>query len=215
MKDGASKIYTKGGDKGKTSLIGGARVAKSELRLDCYGTVDELNCVIGMLRSEIKSEVGAATDLNQIDLELKAIQLDLFNAGSQLACEDEKIRIGLPNVTPSGISALEKSMDTYSLKLIPLKNFVLPGGSKPASMAHLARTVCRRAERLCVALSESNSQTDSGENQFSPLIVQYLNRLSDYFFVLARFLNHFSGIAEPIWEGKQSENNSLKDHKGT
>jgi len=194
--DGAAKIYTKGGDQGKTSLIGGTRVSKSHLRLDCYGTLDELNSVIGLLECEIKTDLKTETALLPSLLAILAqIQNDLFNIGSQLACEDAQLRSTLPTITAERSSALEQAMDSYSSNLKPLKNFILPGGSRAASVAHLARTICRRAERVLVLLFEQG-------NEFDPSVIQYVNRLSDYFFVLARFLNHHLGIEEPIWGRK-------------
>jgi len=131
-------------------------------------------------------------------LELQEIQSDLFNIGSQLACEDEKLRSQMPNVANQRIDELEKRMDDFSLQLKPLKNFILPGGCKSAATAHLARTVCRRAERLCVLLHES--ELNDGPTTSAQLLVRtFLNRLSDYFFVLARFLNFRMQVNEPVW----------------
>ncbi len=183
----APKIYTRTGDKGKTSLIGGARVSKSHIRLDAYGTIDEVNSVLGVVRSELPDQEKAA-----IDTILARIQSELFNLGSQLACEDEAMRAKLPFIGEDSILALEKQMDDYSQVLKPLKNFILPGGSRAASHAHVARTVCRRAERLCVALAD-NGEADE-------INVRYVNRLSDFLFVLARYLNHLMKIDEPIWK---------------
>jgi cob(I)alamin adenosyltransferase len=193
VSDGASKIYTRGGDKGKTSLIGGARVSKASSRLDAYGTIDELNSVVGLLRADAKADLSAQpAEFARLDAELLLLQHHLFDVGSQLACEDEKIRAGLPAVGATQIAELERSMDAFSAQLKPLKHFVLPGGARSSSTAHIARTVCRRAERLCVALEEAAD----------PLAVQFLNRLSDYLFVLARHLNRLLAIEEPIWQGQ-------------
>jgi cob(I)alamin adenosyltransferase len=189
---GAPKIYTRGGDKGKTSLIGGARVAKSDPRLEAYGTVDELNCVIGLLIVEIKADLRAAGVESSVETDtlrpLISVQSELFDIGSHLACEDANLRAKLPDLPESSVKVLENAMDAHSLDLKPLKNFVLPGGSRSSSVAHMARTVCRRAERAAVALDDT-----------APGIVIYLNRLSDYFFVLARHLNRRLNIEEPIW----------------
>ena len=168
----ASKVYTRTGDKGKTSLVGGSRVSKSDLRLDAYGTIDELNAVVGILLHDVHydferaSEIDPTYDVGQLSQfggaslsserfthDLHEIQSDLFNIGSQLACEDEVFRSQMPNVTEAKIAELEHRMDEFSQKLAPLKNFILPGGSRSAGMAHLARTVCRRAERICVRLA--------------------------------------------------------------
>ena len=193
----APKVYTRGGDKGQTSLIGGARVSKGHLRLDAYGTVDELNCVIGMLICEVATEVDG-TEKSQITQLLGQIQAELFDVGSRLACEDSKLLEKLPNVEEARITELEVCMDRYSENLKPLRNFVLPGGSRAAAHAHLARTVCRRAERLCVALSDES-------NSVEPILIRYLNRLSDYLFVLSRHLNRLGNITEPIWQPKKHQ----------
>lgn len=199
MGDGAMKIYTKGGDKGKTSLIGGKRVSKAHARLDAYGTVDELNSTIGLLAREISDDLakaGRQKDSSELVKELTYIQSDLFDLGSHLACEDADMRRQLPTLDPSRVSSLEKAMDTFSTELKPLKHFVLPGGARSACIAHMARTICRRAERLIVHLEEIEP------NSIENINVQYLNRLSDYFFVLARHLNRLMSVEEPIWAGK-------------
>lgn len=197
MSTGSPKIYTRTGDKGKTSLIGGARVSKSHARLEAYGTLDELNSVIGLLRHETEADFTAGApeggDLSRIEALLSEIQVDLFNVGSQLACEDAAMRAKLPTVSASHVSDLEKAMDEFSADLPALKNFILPGGSKSASVAHIARTVCRRAERACVALGDSGESVDDE-------VVVYVNRLSDFFFVLARHLNHVLGHEETLWK---------------
>jgi len=199
MGDGAMKIYTKGGDKGKTSLIGGKRVSKAHARLDAYGTIDELNSVVGLLAHEINADLtksGCEKDSPELLKELALIQSDLFDMGSHLACEDATMRSQLPTLDPSRVTSLEKAMDAFSAELKPLKHFVLPGGARSACVAHMARTICRRAERLIVRLEET--EPDSVES----INVQYLNRLSDYFFVLARHLNRLMNVEEPIWLGK-------------
>lgn len=234
-------IYTRTGDKGKTSLIGGARVSKAHLRLDAYGTIDELNSVIGVLIAAIAKDlvettsgetsgtgrgrdkdgdgsrsagIAEAAEAAELTATLTSIQNQLFNIGSQLACENTGLRAQLPAIAPEDITTLEKRMDAYTEQLQPLKNFILPGGSQSAGFAHLARTVCRRAERLCVALDESAIttaiSTTGGEDQevkpstIDPILIQYVNRLSDYLFVLARHLNHLMGIKEPIWSASES-----------
>lgn len=207
--DGASKIYTRGGDKGKTSLIGGTRVSKSNHRLDAYGTIDELNSVLGLLIRDVKDDLRSqGQEAEPIAATLAWVQSDLFNIGSQLACEDAKLRATLPSIDDAAISALENAMDEMSLKLKPLKHFVLPGGSRSAAVAHVARTVCRRSERLIVALAEasgSGSAEDVAQEaaEVDPRLVTFINRLSDYLFVLARRLNSLLSIDEPIWSGKK------------
>jgi cob(I)alamin adenosyltransferase len=205
--DSAAKIYTKGGDKGKTSLIGGTRVSKSHLRLDAYGTFDELNSVIGLLICDITTDLGAghAAEAQALIPQLQRIQNELFDAGSQLACEDAKLRAQLPGVNEEAVVALEKAMDRFSSQLKPLKHFVLPGGARSSSVAHIARTVCRRAERFCVhlqELQETGAHQAAIESEINLLVIRYVNRLSDYFFVLARHLNRVLSIDEPIWMGK-------------
>jgi cob(I)alamin adenosyltransferase len=215
--DSAQKVYTRGGDRGQTSLIGGSRVSKFDPRLDAYGTLDELNSVVGILLHAITADPGDAAEslksspseqtLSSVSEqtlltgELARVQCDLFALGSLLACEDEKWLAKLPRLEPSRISDLENEMDRFSAKLKPLKNFVLPGGCPASGFAHLARTVCRRAERLCVAIATAEDLSSAATE---PTVegVRYLNRLSDYFFVLARHLNRLHGVAEPIWKGK-------------
>lgn len=200
MESGSPKIYTRTGDKGKTSLIGGARVSKSNARLEAYGTVDELNSLLGLLAHDIHAELVSRGDqlgreATALVAELAIVQSDLFDLGSQLATEDAQLRAKLPTISSERVTELEKRMDEFSASLKPLKNFILPGGSRAAAVAHVARTVCRRAERLCVALLE----TEETANDVDPNLVQYLNRLSDYLFVLARHANRLLGIEEPLW----------------
>jgi cob(I)alamin adenosyltransferase len=187
----STKVYTRTGDQGKTSLIGGTRVSKAHLRLETYGTVDELNSVIGVVIAAANTQKSSAT----LQAFLQRIQSDLFDIGSHLACEDNELRKKLPLVHEDHIVELENAMDEFSKSLPPLKNFVLPGGSLASSHAHVARTVCRRAERLCVDLSES--ATDGVDVE--PVIIRYLNRLSDYLFVLARALNLDAKVDEVLW----------------
>ena len=176
------KIYTKTGDLGETSLFGGRRLSKSHLRIECYGTVDELNAFIGLLRDGLSD--AARKD------QLKAIQDRLFVIGSNLASDPEK-DLPVPDILTSDIDLLENAMDTMDEDLPPLKNFILPGGHPLVSQAHVCRTVCRRAERLIVALQ--------GAETVAPIILQYLNRLSDYFFILSRHLAVQMGVEEIVW----------------
>ncbi len=191
MEQGSPKIYTRTGDKGKTSLIGGTRVSKSHLRLETYGTVDELNSLIGV----VIATIDRPEPLLSLQRFLQRIQSDLFDLGSHLACEDVKLREKLPLIREDHIVELEQKMDSFSESLPCLKNFILPGGCVASAHAHVARTVCRRAERLCVALSES--QTDGQDVE--PVIIRYLNRLSDFLFVLARSLNRDAKSDEILW----------------
>ena len=207
---GATKVYTKAGDKGKTSLIGGTRVSKAELRLDAYGTVDELNSVLGLLHAEVTSDLAVIQprESDSIASILNLVQHNLFDVGSHLACDDILARANLPCVNSGQVAMLERAMDAYSVELTELKHFVLPGGARSAAVAHIARTVCRRAERLCVRLDETAIGAKPEETakiegaEVDAVVIQYLNRLSDYLFVLARHLNRLLGVDEPIWRGK-------------
>ncbi len=182
------KIYTKTGDQGETGLFGGLRLPKSHIRIDAYGTVDELNAFIGQLRDGIEEQ--ALRDL------LKEIQDRLFVIGSNLASDPTK-EMAVPDILPSDITLLESQMDEMDKSLPALKNFILPGGHPSVSHAHLCRTICRRAERQVVALQ----QIDKVE----PILIQYLNRLSDYFFVLSRKLGHDLGIEEIAWNPRKAK----------
>jgi cob(I)alamin adenosyltransferase len=178
------KIYTRTGDQGSTGLLGGTRVGKDHLRIECYGTVDELN-----------SHVGLYTDLSIGDhVELMAtIQYNLFTIGSRLACsgEEEAERFKLPTITDADIAALEAAMDTMDADLEPMRNFILPGGHPAISQAHICRTVCRRAERRVVELAATEAVPE--------VLIRYLNRLSDLFFVVARHEGHARGVADRPW----------------
>jgi cob(I)alamin adenosyltransferase len=177
------KIYTKTGDKGFTSLIGGTRVPKHHLRIESYGTVDELNSYIGLIRDQ---EIG------DHDKEiLKQIQDRLFTIGSSLAADPEKSRMVIPDLLLTDIELLEKEMDLMNEQLPELRHFILPGGSNMVSYCHIARCVCRRAERLSVHLAE--------ESKVDEKVNIYLNRLSDYLFTLARKLGNDHHIPENQW----------------
>lgn len=177
------KIYTKKGDQGNTSLFGGDRVAKSSQRINAYGTVDELNSVVGLAASYSLSHKGSKW--------IKKVQEDLFVLGADLATPiSSKTRIN--RIDEEAVTLLEKAIDEMEQELPPLKNFILPGGSSRGATLHLARTVCRRAERAAVECS--------GEEKISNLTIKYLNRLSDFLFVLARFENKQAGISEEVWK---------------
>jgi len=177
------KIYTKTGDKGQTSLIGGTRVPKYHLRIETYGTVDELNSYIGLIMCQ---------DIVAHDQQLlKEIQDRLFTIGASLAADPEKSKMKIPDLHDADITLLEDEMDLINETLPPLKHFVLPGGNTLVSYCHIARCVCRRAERLTVELAE-NSFVDER-------VTVYLNRLSDYLFVLARKLTIYFKAEENIW----------------
>ena len=177
------KIYTKTGDKGFTSLIGGVRVPKYHLRIESYGTVDELNSYIGLIRDQVVSDPYKRI--------LKEIQDRLFTIGSVLASDPEKSRMKVPDLKPEDIELLENEMDSMNAVLPELRHFILPGGSTTASCCHVARCICRRAERITVQLSV--------ESFVDEKVIVYLNRLSDYLFILARKLCFDDGIEENIW----------------
>jgi cob(I)alamin adenosyltransferase len=179
------KIYTKTGDTGETSLFGGARVPKSHLRVEAYGTVDELNSYIGLL--------GDLIETPQYKWVLKEIQDRLFTIGSVLASDPAK-KMSVPDVKAEDVQLLENEIDTMEAELPALKNFILPGGHQTVSFCNVARTVCRRAERLAVAL-------DSVE-KIDPHSIKYLNRLSDYLFVLGRKVGKDLGATEVIWKAR-------------
>lgn len=181
----AIKIYTKTGDTGNTALIGGTKVPKSHLRIEAYGTIDELNAYLGLCRDMITDDSSRNT--------LKKIQDDLFVIGSLLACDPAKdIKMALPEIAEHDIFLLEKEIDSMDAALPPMKHFILPGGHPTISNLHIARCVCRRAERCCVRLDETSP--------VNVLIVKYLNRLSDYLFVLARYTGHTMNIEDIPWK---------------
>jgi cob(I)alamin adenosyltransferase len=179
------KIYTRTGDQGETGLVDGSRVGKDTLRVECYGEVDELNACLGVVCSQ-GGDAGPAGLLAQV-------QKDLFALGAQLA--DPQARIGgrkpKAAVTPAHVKRIEEAIDAAQESLPPLKAFILPGGSPTGALLHFARTVCRRAERRVVALGR--------RDEVDPLVVAYLNRLSDLLFVLARDANRKAGVAEDTW----------------
>jgi cob(I)alamin adenosyltransferase len=180
------KIYTKTGDQGTTALFGGKRVSKADLRIDTYGTVDELNSWIGLVRDQ---EVNAARQDS-----LVTIQDRLFTIGSILATEPGNTKVKIPSLTEDDITFLEKEIDTMDAALPPMRSFVLPGGHQSVSFGHVTRTVCRRAERLTIALQEQES--------VDPFVIKYLNRLSDYLFVLCRKMAHELNATETPWKPK-------------
>jgi cob(I)alamin adenosyltransferase len=182
------KIYTKKGDKGKTGLIGGTRVSKASLRIESYGTVDELNSWLGVIRDgEIKSNYQE---------QLIEIQDRLFTVGSSLACDPEKSSMKIPDLLNKDVKLLEKWMDEMDQELEPMRSFILPGGNQTSSFCHVARCICRKAERNVVVLSE---------NEFvAELVLMYLNRLSDYLFVLARKIAKDQGAIDHPWKPRMN-----------
>ena len=183
------KIYTKTGDKGETSLYGGTRVSKAAARVESYGTLDELNAFIGLAKAEISDE--------KVLSQLQKIQFDLFTVGSEAATPTDKMllangknRLDLM-ISEKEITELEIWMDDFDAELEPLKFFILPSGGKAAATVHVCRTVCRRAERAMVFLNETE--------EVRPELIKYLNRLSDYLFILARYISKISGEKEDYW----------------
>jgi cob(I)alamin adenosyltransferase len=181
-----AKIYTKTGDEGKTGLIGGTRVPKDHLRIETYGTVDELNSYIGLCSDQLKDD--------QSKIMLKEIQDRLFTIGSSLACDPEKEpRMKIPDLKESDIELLEQEIDRMNESLEPMKFFILPGGHAAVSSLHIARCVCRRCERLCVHMQQQDLFIDA-------LVLKYMNRLSDYLFVLSRYAGKLLGVDEIPWK---------------
>jgi len=186
-----NKVYTRTGDTGKTGLVGGQRVAKDHVRIEAYGDVDELNATIGGCREAIKDYIGTHAELSAVSDILHRIQHELFNTGTILATIPEDITTDLPCITEVEISRLEDEMDRFNNDLPVLHSFVLAGGSKANIWFHMARNICRRAERRSITLSR-DCQLDS-------LVIKYLNRLSDALFVYSRWVNHIIGCDEVIW----------------
>jgi cob(I)alamin adenosyltransferase len=184
------KVYTKTGDKGTTGLVNGKRVSKSNHRIEAYGTVDELNSTLAVAVSSLKDK----DNLEDLRDELLDIQHRLFDLGANLACESAyRNKYKLPKITSSIVSALEKSIDKMSGEVGPLESFILPGGSIEASYLHISRTVCRRIERLMV---KSNELADIDEGISEASFLEFINRLSDYLFTAARYVNFKLGISE-------------------
>jgi cob(I)alamin adenosyltransferase len=202
----AIKIYTKTGDNGATSLIGGTKVPKSHIRIESYGTVDELNSFIGLLGDQldlIASTSPPATTAAFADThsQLREIQDRLFTIGSSLACDPEKeTKMSIPDLKDKDVETLEQNIDSMDSQLSPMKAFILPGGHIAVSTAHIVRCVCRRAERSCVRMQEEQLFVE-------PLVIRYLNRLSDYFFVLSRYTAYLLQADEIPWKPRVQKPN--------
>ena len=191
-----NRIYTRRGDTGQTQLAGGQLLSKDDLRIESYGTVDELNAFVGAARTTAE-ELGARQNrLLEFALTLKRIQHELFNLGSILATLPEDVHPKQARITKVEIEQLEREIDHANEELQPLRSFVLPGGSRLDAELHICRTVCRRSERLLVRLAAAQ--------EISPEAIQYLNRLSDAFFVWSRWVNHVLGAPETLWEPNQA-----------
>ena len=185
-----NRIYTKDGDRGQTSLVGGQRISKDALRIDCYGTVDELNAFVGMATVSAEEAIPPLVEI------LRRVQHELFNLGSILATRPEDVHPKQPRVTSIEIQRLEQEIDAMNADLPPLRSFVLPGGSRISTELHACRTICRRVERIAVRLAR--------EEQVPAEVIEYLNRLSDAFFVWSRWANHILNVPEVLWEPNQS-----------
>jgi cob(I)alamin adenosyltransferase len=197
-----NRVYTKKGDAGHTSLVGGQKVPKNTARIEAYGTIDELNCFVGHCRVSALAAAAAATrdasraDLDRLAASLLRIQHELFNLGSILATLPEDVHEKQPRVTEVEVAALEAEMDAMNAHLEPLRSFVLPGGSRLNADLHVARTVCRRAERLLVGLAQSDL--------VDAVNVRYVNRLSDTFFVMSRAAALYEDAPEVLWQPNAS-----------
>ncbi|HEX3761763.1 MAG TPA: cob(I)yrinic acid a,c-diamide adenosyltransferase [Kofleriaceae bacterium] len=187
------RVYTRGGDLGQTSLIGGERVSKASPRLDAYGTVDELNATLGLVGEALAAASAAGPHLLPV---IRRVQNELFNLGAELATADPDTRVKLPRIEQRHIDGLERDIDAVNDDLPALRSFVLPGGGWASAYFHLARTVCRRCERLIVGLAATE---DIGEHA-----VRYLNRLSDALFVWGRWCALKDGKDEPLWDPRST-----------
>ena len=190
-----NRVYTRRGDAGETGLAGGQRVPKDSPRIQAYGAVDELNAFLGATRAAIRESRGEAR-LEELAAILLRVQHELFNLGSILATLPEDVHPKQPRITHAEIAQLESELDRMNANLAPLRSFVLPGGSRLEAMLHICRTVCRRAERECVALMRLET--------VPPEAAQYLNRLGDALFVWSRWASHIAGAPETLWEPNQS-----------
>ena len=186
-----TKVYTRAGDAGETALVGGQRVRKESLRIEAYGTVDELNAAVGLARGFAQNS-GERESAVRLLTELQMVQQSLFNLGSELACLPADLSPGMPVVSDHDVAHLEACMDEWTPELPALKSFILPGGGLVHCQLHVCRTLCRRTERLVLRLSR--------EESVRPEAIRYLNRLSDFFFVLGRWIGFRNNEAEYLWE---------------
>lgn len=187
-----TRVYTRRGDHGETDLVGGARIPKDTARIEAYGTVDELNAAIGTVRAFNEAGIDRAPACRELDAILRHLQSELFDLGAELATPPAAFQPGMFRVGPAEVTALEVIMDRCQQDLEPLRSFILPGGGRVSALLHVARTVCRRAEREVVRLMHHE---DVGEQPLA-----YLNRLSDLLFVLSRWIGHQLGEREYLWE---------------
>jgi cob(I)alamin adenosyltransferase len=191
-----NRIYTKRGDSGDTSLAGGQRVPKDSLRIEAYGTVDELNAFVGVANLSCQEQIGQDPRVGLLAAIIRRVQHELFNLGSILATRPEDVHPKQARITSAEVEQLEREIDAMNEDLPPLRSFVLPGGTRLNADLHVCRTVCRRAERLLVALSR--------EEQVPPETIQYLNRLSDALFVWSRWANLVLHVPEVLWDPNQA-----------
>jgi len=187
-----TKVYTRTGDTGQTRLVGGQRVSKDDVRIEAYGTSDELNCILGIVRVELERSQAPSDERTQLDDQLHAIQNDLFNLGSDLATRTEDRWEGQRLVSAEDVLRLEQEIDAMNERLAPLKEFILPGGGPVSAFLHQGRTVCRRAERRCITLARGEDINDQA--------IKYLNRLSDWLFVAGRWVAQAMGEPEVQWD---------------
>lgn len=191
-----NRIYTKRGDTGETSLAGGQRVAKDSLRIEAYGTIDELNACTGVANLDCQKQAGQDPRMGLLAAMILRVQHELFNLGSILATRPEDVHPKQARITPAEVLQLEREIDAMNEDLPPLRSFVLPGGTRLNASLHVARTVCRRAERLLIALSRQEA--------VPPETIQYLNRLSDAMFVWSRWANYVLHVPEVLWDPNQA-----------
>jgi len=197
-----TKVYTRTGDRGETALVGGKRVAKDSLRIEAYGTIDELNSIVGLARVFNEESLDAGEAHRFLDEVLCQIQDELFDLGSELATPPEFFQQGMYRVGGGEIARLEKLMDKCQKDLEPLTSFILPGGGRVGAYLHQCRTVCRRAEREILRLSR--------EEEINPEVIKYVNRLSDLFFVLSRWIAKQTGEQEYLWQRGLAEKGKSK-----
>jgi cob(I)alamin adenosyltransferase len=187
-----TRVYTRRGDQGETDLVGGVRTAKDSARLEAYGTVDELNAALGAARAFNETEIDRDAGCRELDALLRRLQSELFDLGGELATPPEAFQDGMFRVGEGAVTALETALDGCQRELAPLKSFILPGGGRVSALLHVARTVCRRAERDVLRLMRTDD--------IGPWPLAYLNRLSDLLFVLSRWIGHRLGEHEYLWE---------------
>jgi cob(I)alamin adenosyltransferase len=187
-----TRVYTRRGDRGETDLVGAERASKAAPRIEAYGTIDELNAAVGVVRAFNAAEIDRAPACRELDAVLRRLQSELFDLGAELATPPSAFQPGMFRVGPGEVTALEQVMDRCQEDLQPLRSFILPGGGRVSALLHVARTVCRRAERDVVRLMQHE---DIGEQPLA-----YLNRLSDLLFVLSRWIGHHLGEQEYLWE---------------